>query len=62
MGYKRNFSATHREHLRQSALGRKHTPQTKQKISQAIKQKWMSATPTQATQPTEPTKPTQPTK
>lgn len=59
MGYSRTFSATHREHLRQAALGRKHTPQTIQKISTAIRKRWAEASPTQATQPTEPTEPTE---
>lgn len=56
------MTQAHRDKISQARKGKKHTDLTKQKISQSIRKKWMSATPTQATQPTEPTKPTQPTK
>lgn len=60
--YSRTMTQAHRDKISQARKGKKHTDLTKQKISQSIRKKWMSATPTQATQPTEPTKPTQPTK
>lgn len=54
MGYNRTMSATHKEHIAQSRKGQKHTQETKNKISMAIKKKWMEATPTQANTPNTP--------
>lgn len=53
--YSRKLTQAHRDKIAQARRGKKHTDQTKQKISNAIKAKWMETTPTQTTQPTEPT-------
>lgn len=53
--YSRSLSAEHKKKISIAMKGKKHTDQTKQKISNAIKAKWMETTPTQTTQPTEPT-------
>ena len=49
MPYNRTMSATHREHIRQAMQGKRHTEQTKQKISQAIKARWAEAAPSKGT-------------
>lgn len=55
--YQRQMTQAHKDKISQSMKGKRHTDLTKQKISQAIKQRWMESTPTQPTKPTETTKP-----
>lgn len=55
--YSRTMTQAHKDKISQAMKGKRHTDQTKQKISQAIKQRWMESTPTQPTKPTEPTEP-----
>ncbi len=43
MGYNRTLSATHKEHISQGRMGKKHTPETKQKISNSIRKRWSEA-------------------
>lgn len=57
--YSRTMTQAHKDKISQAMKGKRHTDFTKQKISQAIRKKWMSATPTQPTKPTEPTEPTE---
>lgn len=56
--YNRQFTATHKEHLSQSHRGTHHSQETKQKISQSVKNRWNQTPPQPATQPTRPTAPT----
>lgn len=43
MGYCRKLSATHKQRIAQSMKGKKHTEETKRKISKKIKALWAYA-------------------